>query len=82
MVIALITVTGCTAMPRQNNNGAANNKVTICKPPRPQICTMDYNPVCAKLKSGHQKTYSNGCSSCSDPNVIEYVDKACAGDNE
>jgi len=50
---------------------------TICTDPRPQICTMDYRPVCAQLSDGTFKTYSNGCTGCSDPAVIEHREGAC-----
>ncbi len=50
---------------------------TICTEPRPQICTMDYRPVCAKLSDGTFKTYSNGCTACSDPVVSEHREGMC-----
>lgn len=48
-----------------------------CTEPRPELCTQDYRPVCAVLKEGGFKTYSNGCNACSDPSVTEYRDGAC-----
>jgi hypothetical protein len=50
----------------------------ICTEPRPQMCTMDYRPVCAVLKDNSSKTYSNGCGACSDSQVKGYNDGACA----
>ncbi len=50
---------------------------TICKNPRPQVCTMDYRPVCATFKDGSAKTYSNGCGACTDTNVTFWVEDAC-----
>jgi hypothetical protein len=54
--------------------------LVVCPEPRPQICTQDYRPVCAQLQDGSFKTYSNGCSSCSDPNVVGYSEAACAAE--
>jgi len=48
-----------------------------CTDPRPQLCTMDYQPVCAKKSDGTYKTYANGCGACSDPDVIEYLAGEC-----
>lgn len=48
-----------------------------CTEPRPQVCTQDYRPVCAELQDGSFKTFSNGCSACSDPTVTGYRDGAC-----
>ena len=50
---------------------------TICQDPRPQVCTMDYRPVCATLEDGTIKTYANGCGACADAEVVSWVDNAC-----
>ncbi len=57
--------------------GAEGEFFTICPEPRPQICTMDYRPVCAQLGDGTFKTYSNGCTACTDPIVTGYREGAC-----
>jgi hypothetical protein len=67
---------------------AAGHVPVVCSEPRPQICTHDYNPVCATRNTGlnsvttqqpttENKTYSNGCSACSDKNVISYRPGSC-----
>ena len=48
-----------------------------CEEPRPQVCTMDYRPVCASLADGGVKTYSNGCSACGDAAVNSWIEGAC-----
>ena len=45
-----------------------------CKSPRPQICTMQYAPVCGKPTN---KTYSNGCFACKDTNVLYFTRGKC-----
>ena len=50
---------------------------TPCTEPRPQMCPMNYVPVCAILGDDQRKTYSNGCSACSDPAVVAYQPNAC-----
>jgi predicted small lipoprotein YifL len=54
-----------------------DGRMTACVEPRSQICTMDYTPVCAELKSGELKTYSNACSACADLNVVSHRPAAC-----
>jgi len=49
----------------------------VCKEPRPQICTMEYVPVCAQKKNKSFKTYASGCSACSDATVIKYKTGEC-----
>lgn len=55
----------------------ADKTLMHCEEPRPQVCTMDYKPVCAQILDGDFKTYSNGCTACADPNVTAYSDGAC-----
>ena len=49
----------------------------VCEDPRPQVCTMDYRPVCGNLADGSQKTYSNGCGACGDAAVDFWTEGAC-----
>ena len=58
-----------------NEPGALD--VILCEEPRPQICTREYDPVCATLKDGSTRTGATGCTSCSDPAVVGYRDGAC-----
>ena len=53
-------------------------ELVICTEPRPQVCTMDYNPVCGQLQDCSFKTYSNGCGSCSDSAVVGYREGECS----
>jgi len=54
--------------------------LTVCTEPRPEICTMDYTPVCGlqRLSAVEQwKTYPNACSACSDATVIGHKKDSC-----
>ncbi len=58
----------------------ADKDITICTEPRPEVCAMDYTPVCGLRNVGAKegwKTYSNACSACSDPTVTGYEKDAC-----
>ncbi|MGY5450704.1 hypothetical protein ACVFI8_07120 [Agarivorans sp. MS3-6] len=48
----------------------------ICEEPRPAMCTMQYDPVCAET-SGELKEYGNACSACGDPEVKSYQLGTC-----
>lgn len=54
-----------------------NQSKSLCPEIRPEVCTMDYNPVCGQLSDGSFKTYSNGCNACVDPKVISYSQGEC-----
>jgi len=58
-------------------NADGTKEMVACTEPRPQVCSQDYRPVCAVLQDGSLKTYSNGCSACSDPGVTGYRKGAC-----
>ena len=50
---------------------------TSCPDPRPEVCTLEYRPVCGTLKDGSDSTYANGCGACADVNVMSWTDGAC-----
>jgi hypothetical protein len=62
---------------KRPEGGSEVEDLIICTEPRPQICTMDYRPVCAQLEDGTFKTYSNGCTACSDSAVKGHREGAC-----
>lgn len=68
---------GCSTVAETKDIKTSESKVTVCKEPRPQICTMEYLPVCATKKDATEKTYATGCTACSDKNVVNYRDGAC-----
>ena len=76
-----ILLIGCATTVEEDNNKINNEPgaldLILCEEPRPQICTREYDPVCATLEDGSTKTGSTGCTSCSDPAVVGYVKGAC-----
>ncbi|SQD80374.1 lipoprotein [Moritella yayanosii] len=48
-----------------------------CPDERPQMCTMDYRPVCGTTESNELKTFSNACGACSDVTVRGYSESEC-----
>ena len=49
-----------------------------CEEPRPEACTMQYDPVCGETTDGRSKIYSNACVACSDRNVTGYRAGVCS----
>ena len=66
-----------TSVEKNDINEPGALDLILCEEPRPQICTREYNPVCATLKDGTTKTGSTGCTSCSDSEVVGYKMGAC-----
>ena len=67
-VVTLVLLSACASKPLDS---------TACTEPRPQVCTMEFAPVCAVLKSGGRKEFSSSCTACSDPAVNGYVMGPC-----
>ena len=77
--ISLLLVACATTSEEKNNiNEPGALDLILCEEPRPQVCTREYNPVCATLKDGGTKTGPTGCTSCSDPEVVGYKMGACS----
>jgi hypothetical protein len=74
LVLAGSLVTACASENKKNevNDEPGALDLIICEEPRPQICTREYNPVCATLKDGSNRTGATGCTSCSDHEVVGY----------
>ncbi len=76
VLLTLLSLQACSRNTHHADIETENERV-ICLEPRPEVCTMDYQPVCALLKNGSYKNYSNGCSACSDLAVVSYLDEPC-----
>ncbi len=77
---SLLLVLGCqqsATVPSDADDGGL--AITECVEPRPEMCTMDYTPVCGQFGDGTTKVYSNACSACSDPTVVAYGPGLCGG---
>ncbi len=79
--LSLLSVACATLYDEENENNNYNDPgaldLILCEEPRPQICTREYDPVCAKLQDGSVKTYATGCTSCADLKVESYKKGAC-----
>ncbi len=49
----------------------------ICTDPRPEICTMDYNPVCGLDINQEKSDFPNACSACSNAGIVSWVKGPC-----
>ena len=57
-ILLMSCVTQTAALHQEENN-------IVCEGAAPQICTMEYKPVCG-FKNQQSITYGNACSACGD----------------
>lgn len=73
-IAAAFVLTACGNNPAQEPDVLAG---TRCADPRPQVCTMEYNPVCVTLLAGGTKQYASPCNACADDAVAAYLIGPC-----
>lgn len=71
-LVAFLALAACASQ-----EPAETNPLTQCTEPRPQVCTMEYAPVCATLIAGGKKEYASGCNACADDAVAAYLPGPC-----
>ena len=76
--VCIATAAGCAKSPTKAEQTGNRAGYMACTEPRPEACTMQYDPVCGAMTDGRSKTYSNACSACSDPLVNGYGKGACS----
>jgi len=75
LLSSLMVLAGCNSAP-----SAPVITGTQCTDPRPQVCTMEYAPVCASLSKGGTADYSSGCNACADDAVVSFETGPCGDD--
>lgn len=68
--LLFLLLAGCQTQPTPS-------LVTQCEEPRPQVCTMEYAPVCADLATGGKAQYASACNACADDAVVGYLKGEC-----
>ena len=78
-IFVLFAMSGCavTEPTKSNEMKPDNPKIQVCREPRPEMCTQQYDPVCGQFIRGGSRTYSNWCNACSDKAVESYVPGEC-----
>lgn len=77
IVAGSFVVVACTPLPPAGEAVSSAPELTTCEDPRPQVCTLQYQPVCGFSSADEFKTYSNACSACSDEIVTGHRPGAC-----
>ena len=78
LLACLTGVTACTALPSDLEEAETPMLQAVqCEEPRPKICTLQYEPVCAVMESGSINTYPSACNACADIAVSAWRPEPC-----
>jgi len=72
--VLLLALSACATL---SSNGVSSDAATTCAEPRPRVCTMVYQPVCAQLYAGSKATYASACNACADIAVESHEPGQC-----
>lgn len=82
--LSAVLLAGCQMMPSLGDyqrpavvEAPAKPITTTCDDPRPKICTMRYEPVCAVMATGRITTYPSACNACADVAVSGWRPDPC-----
>ena len=80
-IIGLLVIVSISSCRHDSVTGGAAHEpgtnAEFCTDPRPEVCTLDYTPVCGTDNNGATETYSNACGACSTLEVVSYIEGAC-----
>ena len=68
----VLMIAACTSKPPIDPEG-----MTLCGTPRPQVCSMEYDPVCGHTENGKSESYASACMACSDSSITAYTAGNC-----
>ena len=73
-----ISLAGCNALtPSRDGEPSAGSSWQACEAERPKVCTMIYDPVCARRSTGEVADYASPCNACADVTVIAWHPETC-----
>ena len=79
VLVALLALSGCSSPPPETSLSQPSQPQPACPEPRPQVCTMEFNPVCGELLAGGYREYSSPCNACADDAVVDFSDVDIVG---
>ena len=72
-----ILLAGCNALTPSRDGGSPAGGWQACEAQRPKICTMIYDPVCARRSTGEVADYASPCNACADVTVYAWHPETC-----
>ncbi len=90
-LLAVLALAGCAEYTPEKAEKTQPGYIA-CLEPRPELCTQQYDPVCAERDTGIRCVttpcdssewlrYANACMACADSRVYGYVPRDCDATN-
>ncbi|MEA3291253.1 MAG: hypothetical protein U9Q71_02950 [Pseudomonadota bacterium] len=76
-ILAAFAILAACNSDSDTSSGDSGSTLKRCTDPRPEVCTLEYDPVCGVTRDGKTKTYATACNACSNQEVMGYYPKAC-----
>jgi hypothetical protein len=78
LILLSSLITGCNALtPSRDSAPSAGSGWQACDAERPKVCTMIYDPVCARRSTGDVADYASPCNACADVTVTAWHPETC-----
>ena len=72
-----ILLAGCYASTPSRDGAPTAGGWQACDAERPKVCTMIYDPVCARRSTGEMADYASPCNACADLTVTAWHPETC-----
>ena len=77
LTLLSMLLAGCNASTPSRDGAPAANGWQACDAERPKVCTMIYDPVCARRSTGKVADYASPCNACADVTVTAWRPETC-----
>ena len=78
LILLSSLMAGCNALtPSRDSALSAGSGWQACDAERPKVCTMIYDPVCARRSTGDVADYASPCNACADVTVTAWLPETC-----
>ena len=75
MMLLVLVLSGCSSI--ESGHNLDTTVLGKCSEERPEMCTMQYEPVCARLLDNTRQSFSNSCSACAEKQTVAYQSGEC-----